>query len=111
MPLVADQPVAPAPVAKVHRARQVRHRLCRIGNIAGAAGRRLVETKADFWADIDGRQRRRAAAGTGERPGSGAIPAIFAGVVDGGGGPIGGRAALLILVEVVKTTLFLGWGG
>src|SRR3546814_11989966 len=68
MPLVADQPVAPAPVAKVHRARQVRHRLCRIGNIAGAAGRRLVETKAAFWADIDGRQRRRAAAGTGERP-------------------------------------------
>src|SRR3546814_10175887 len=58
-----------------------------------------METTAAVWAEIGGRQLRRAAAGTGERPGSEAIPVIFAGVVDGGGGQIGGRAVLQILVE------------
>src|SRR3546814_10869514 len=77
----------------------MRNRLGRIGNIAGHARRRLIETEAAVGADIDRRQRRRTALLAGERPGREAIPVIFAGVVNGGGGQVGGRAVLQILIE------------
>src|SRR3546814_17292968 len=77
----------------------MRNRLGRIGNIAGHARRRLIETEAAVGADIDRRQRRRTALLAGERPGREAIPVIFAGVVNGGGGKVGGRAVLQILID------------